>query len=59
VLSNENVAPMTSPIKDGKNGKEHDQLERTIQFLNVVFLHIRYDRYIITMMSVPYIGNIW
>ena len=26
---------------------------------HVVFLHIRYYRYIIIMMSVPYIGNIW
>jgi hypothetical protein len=25
----------------------------------VIFLHMRYDRYIITIMSVPYIGNIW
>jgi hypothetical protein len=25
----------------------------------VVFLHMKYDRYIITMMSVPYIENIW
>jgi hypothetical protein len=36
-----------------------EDLARGSEVVSVVFLHMKYNRYIITMMSVPYIGNIW